>query len=389
MWIEKDGYKEEALIGDGIEHNGKLWCLCSNFNRMYCIDIAEGIVEKRIILENNYNSGIHLYSKILCISDSLYLIPFHSKMLVKYHIYSGEIQYIDFSNFCEESVNGELFITGCCYKQYIFMFPYRYGNILRFDTKNNQIDFLELPNRIDNKYSKRSFVRRSIVEKKHIWIAEDRGNLILQINVENMQGTWIEFPDHLHIRDISLCNEEMLCLDISGKVIVYNIKTKANSIIFDVESSQYGFVEKSKDSIWLIPSNTNSIIRYTKEGQIKEIKYPDNFIFSKNIINNCRRTFSNVYCNKSKMVIMPRCNNVLIEIDKIRDEIIFKKINFSKEVKEKMKESFYQEIEKNYFVTEQQGRIEWFIDSLDGNISINPINKKNKGKLIFQMITNR
>ena len=76
------------------------------------------------------------------------------------------------------------------------------------------------------------------------------------------------------------------------------------------------------------------------------------------------RTFSNVVCDENKTIIMPRCNNVLITLDKIKETVIFNDISCANELHEKIITDFSNDLQNKEFVTECEGALETMLNLL-------------------------
>ncbi len=388
MWIETEKIKEEILIGDGIECGGKLWCLCSNLNRMYCINVENMLIENRTVFEEISKSKAHLFSKIIKVKKNLYLIPYHSKKMIRYQIDKGKIEYTDFSDLYAECGFNGMFITGCKVGKYIFLFPYKYKNVIRVDTENNQLNFLKYSENRNQGKIRFPFIRRCAVRENMIWSAEDGGDRILQIDTKKMEGIWISLGKNILIRDICIYGEKLFCLDILGKIVVFDTITKKVEVILDLKSDRYGFVEKTEKFIWLIPSGSNQILKYSEEKQMEFIDYPYDFKFSSTILKSKMRTFSNIHSDESKIIIMPRCNNILIKIDKKYEDISFDKISLSEEMTCKIENDFCKKIKKYCFATEKEAKLEWFVEFLKNDKKSSLQNNNKIGTLVYSIIEN-
>lgn len=359
MHLEENGYHKNILIGNGTKLGEKLWCYCSNSNDIYCIAIQEACVTKKIIFDGIPEEKQHPFGTVLTVAECLYFVPYFGKDMVRYYIDSGETEYIDLGYLYTEAGNRGMFIAGGCYKHFLFLFPFDYHNIARFDTNNKQIDLLQVP---ESNEKRLPFIRRCIVKENNIWIAEDGGNRILRVDAEKMQSRWFPLQEDIRIRDLCIWGEKIYCLDAAGKIITFDTKSGSGIIFADIKSEQFGFIEKSTNYIWLIPNKTNRIIRYSKKRGVEEIDYPDNFVFDSLFLTGKVRTFSSLYSNETEAIVMPRCNNTLIKIDKVEEKIEFIDITYSKSLRQEIKDGFFTKLSKSSPVPESEGNMEWFLE---------------------------
>lgn len=365
MFLEAKKYRKEVLVGPGVEVNGKIWCAGSS--KLYTINASDAVLEyeKDIDIQSDHISNP--FFGILHYDGYLYLVPLCCNIMVKFCLYNHTIEYFDFTDiYTPYQVNNcrYLFISSCQINNYLYLFPYRYGSIVRFNVDNNQIELLQLPADTKVKSKNFLFIRRCAISKEHIFIAQDEGSSILQINIKSEKMQWINLPDEIHIRDICLWKEEILILDIAGKIFSISIIDMRITEIYNVNSDKFGFLEKTENYIWLIPTGTNEILRYSSNSGVESIRYPQNFKFSSIFLREGMRTFSYVFSDENKMIIPPRCNNVLITLDKINETVIFNDILCANELHEKIITDFSNDLQNKESVTECEGALETMLDLL-------------------------
>lgn len=367
MLLEAKKYRKEVLVGPGIEVNGKIWCVGSHNSKLYAINASDAVLEYEKDIDIKSNNDSYLLAGVLHYDGCLYLVPLYCNSMVKFYLNNHNIEYFDFADIYAVKDTKELFISSCQINNYLYLFPYRYGSIVRFNTDNDQTELLQLP--ADAKVQSKDFlfIRRCATSEEHIFIAQDKGSSILQLNIKSEKMHWINLPDTIHIRDICLWKEEIFILDISGKIFTVSIKDMRITEIFNVNSDQFGLLEKTENYIWLIPTGTNEILRYSSNNGVESIQYPQNFKFSSGFLESGMRTFSSVACDENKMIIMPRCNNVLITLDKRKESVIFKDISCSNELQEKIIEDLSNDIKNKESVTEYEGALEIMLDLLKNN----------------------
>ncbi|MCH5259077.1 MAG: hypothetical protein J1F18_04950 [Lachnospiraceae bacterium] len=367
MFLEAKKYRKEVSVGPGIEVNGEIWCVGKHNSKLYAINANDTVLkyEKDIDIKSDHISNS--FFGILHYDGYLYLVPLCCNIMVKFCLRNHNIEYFDFTDiYTPDQINNcrYLFISSCQVDNYLYLFPYRYGSIVRFNTDNNQTELLPLP--ADTKVKSKDFLftRRCAISEEHIFIAQDKGSSILQLNIKSEKMQWINLPDTIHIQDICLWKEEIFILDISGEIFTVSIKDMRITEILNVNSDKFGFLEKTENYIWLIPTGTNEIIRCSSNNGVEAIQYPQNFKFSSSILKSGARTFSNVFCDENKMIIMPRCNNVLITIDKRKESVIFNDISCSNDIQEKLISDFSNDIINKELITESEGALELMLDVL-------------------------
>lgn len=389
MFLEVKKYRKEVLVGAGIEVNGEIWCVGKHNGKLYAINANDTVLkyEKDIGIKSDPIS--YLFSGILHHDGYLYLVPLCCNIMVKFCLHNHNIEYFDFTDiYTPYQVNNcrYLFISSCQVNNYLYLFPYRYGSIVRFNIDNNQTELLQLPADTKVKSTDFLFIRRCAISEEYIFIAQDKGSSILQINIKSEKMQWINLPDTIHIRDICLWKEEIFILDIAGKIFTVNIKDMRITEIFNVNSDQFGFLERSENYIWLIPTGTNEILRYSSNDGVESIRYPPNFIFSSMFLKEGARTFSYVFSDENKMIIPPRCNNVLITIDKRKENVIFNDISCSNDIQDKLISDFSNDIKNKESVTECEGTLELMLNILK-NYDYGDT-RKNTGSNIGEVIKN-
>ena len=362
MFLEAKKYRKEVIVGPGIEVNGKIWCAGSS--KLYTINASDTVLEYEKDIDIKSDHIKYRFSGILHYDGCLYLVPFYCHSMVKFYLNNHNIEYFDFSDIYAVKDTRELFISSCQINNYLYLFPYRYGSIVRFNVDNNQTELLQLPADTKVKSKDFLFIRRCAISEEYIFIAQDEGNSILQINIKSEKMQWINLLDTIHIRDICLWKKEIFILDITGKIYTISIKDMRITEIFNVNSDQFGFLEKTQNYIWLIPTGTNEILRYSSNSGVESIRYPQNFKFSSMFLKEGIRTFSNVVCDENKTIIMPRCNNVLITLDKIKETVIFNDISCANELHEKIITDFSNDLQNKEFVTECEGALETMLNLL-------------------------
>lgn len=359
MHLEESGYHKDILIGNGIKIDEELWCYCSDSNDIYRISVRQAGITKKVVFDGILEEKRHPFGVVLRVSECLYLIPYFGKHIVQYYLESGKTKYTDLGELYAEAGDKGLFIAGCVYEHFLFLFPYDYQNIIRFDTDNKYIDLLKMP---EGNEKRLPFIRRCAVRESNIWIAEDGGNRILQVDAEKMESRWFPLKEDVHIRDLCMCEEKIYCLDTVGRIIIFDTELEREILFADIKSENFGFLEKSANYIWLIPNKTNRIARYSEEKGIEEINYPDDFVFDALFRDGKVRTFSGVYSNEAEAIIMPRCNNTLIRVDKIEEKIEFINITCLESLKQQIKDGFSRKLREGSFVPESEGCMEWFLE---------------------------
>lgn len=370
MFLEANKYRKEVAVGAGIEVNGEIWCVGKHNSKLYAINANDAVLKYEKDIDIKSDHILNPFFGILHYDGYLYLVPLCCNIMVKFCLHNHNIEYFDFTDiYTPYQVNNcrYLFISSCQINNYLYLFPYRYGSIVRFNVDNNQTELLQLPADTKVKSKDFLFIRRCAISEKHIFIAQDKGNNILQINIKSEKMQWINLPDEIHIRDICLWKEEIFILDIAGKIFSLSIMDMRITEIFDVDSDKFGFLEKTQNYIWLIPTGTNEILRYSSNDGVESIKYPPNFNFSSMFLKDGARTFSYVFSDKNKMIIPPCRNNVLITIDKRKESVIFNDISCSNDIQNKLISDFSNDIKNKESVTECEGALELMLNLLKNN----------------------
>ena len=370
MFLEAKKYRKEVAVGAGIEVNGEIWCVGKHNSKLYAINANDNVLKYEKDIDIKSDHILNPFFGILHYDGYLYLVPLCCNIMVKFCLRNHNIEYFDFTDiYTPYQVNNYryLFISSCQINNYLYLFPYRCGSIVRFNVDNNQTELLQLPTDTKVKSKDFLFIRRCAISEKYIFIAQDKGCSILQINIKNEKMQWINLPDEIHIRDICLWKEEIYILDITGKIFTISFKDIQITEIFDVDSDQFGFLEKTQNYIWLIPTGTNEILRYSSYDGVESIKYPPNFNFSYMFLKDGARTFSYVFSDENKMIIPPRCNNVLITIDKRKESVIFNDISCSNDIQDQIISDFSNDIKNKESVTECEGALELMLNFFKNN----------------------
>jgi len=170
-----------------------IWFTARYFNGFFKLDKKDYSLEWMGAFpgEKNFESYLDsLYKKLIEINGVLYFLPFSAKEMASYSIDSGMLEKIKL-----EGDFSEAFFNAFAYKDFIFLTPYSYPAIVKFNTKTKEVSYYkDYVDKIKNKTSEMkngSFMYPEVVGQ-YIWLASSSSNIVVSFDMEACVSTIYE-----------------------------------------------------------------------------------------------------------------------------------------------------------------------------------------------------
>ena len=356
---EKDDIFEYCMeTSAGSIYAGKKYFFDFLRSQIYCIN--KNCVEKKIVIEE-IEKQAHLFGTVLKKEPYFYIAPNNGNRMIRYHCDEEKLDYIvlgkDYlmkDGYCH-------FTSGSVIENRLFLFSAKAEKVICFDTEKNAIDLIDFSK--EKIRTEAPLIRRSTVVEREIWTAEDGGNIVFIIDSKTLKVESIQLKEEIAIVDICYEKNEVFLLDLSGKIFSVDPKSRKEKFVVDTGRKKYGFIIKTENWIWLIPQGAENIIKISEKQGVDEIKYPSDYKFANYCLKKGPRAFANIIDQELYVYTLPRNNNYMIEIDKIREEIYFKKIVYSRELRSQIKEELFDNmVRKRKIEKETNGGLNLFLE---------------------------
>lgn len=251
-------------------------------NQLYCAPKHDYVYEYYCDL-SSYSGGAY-YKRVIEIAGKIYVCPQNAQnILVIEH--NQIIKRIDLKN---EANRPGAFSTALIADGYLYLLPFYYSAIVRYDTKGGQVDYIEGYQKYFVKNVRGEWrIGGSCVWRKYIMIASPDKNEVLAIDSASMQVSVIEIRTS----------------NVSGYMVMV----------------------PEGDEIWLLPYDGKVIIRWNPTtGMITEYnQFPENFQCTNRPHGYVcmERPFSGMAFSQELVIVSPYWGNMFLSINKKTGEV--------------------------------------------------------------------
>jgi len=269
----------------------KLWFVNYLENLLCCYSIKEG---KLLLLENIPYTGKRaevLYSDIVEKDGKLILIPSNVFDIAVYDKKSRKFEMVQIDASPQEY---NLFSRGVLYGNYVYLVPYKYKKMLRFNLKNYEIEEVA-EFEIETNGEEMTFSYSSYSDERWIYFALQGKNIILFFDMKNNEYHMIEIGD-IEDRFSALCvidEKHLAIINQFGQVLILD----TNTFEWEKKGEKYEFLKlqqhievstlenrfsdciKIENKIIFFPALASSVIEYSiSEKTTKQIKWEDEIL---------------------------------------------------------------------------------------------------------------
>lgn len=306
--------KASLLFGEYSAEGENLWFVADGYNVLCKMHLPSGKITPLYQFDNFSIHGGR-YSKPLRKGNRLILSPLNAKEICDYNLDTKEVKMISL----EEPLAWGNFGRSVCYQQYIFMMPYRYPAILRYDLRNGQCTYYT-----------------------------DCIQELLQYRTSDHDELFVGFC----VRENKILAPTLL----TNKVLEFDMNTgnyKFHTI--GPNDANYANIIDDGRAYWLIPWTTKSIVRWNyMTGQTKEYHdYPENFTCAADWNTGDTYMFSGTAYNNGSIWFFPGLSNMIMRLDIATGQI--KKVNLPLPYEENTCKSQFYIQQNNYFSISNYG----------------------------------
>lgn len=216
------------------------------------------------------------------------------------------------------------------YENYIFFFPMLGFKIMKIDLNDlSHVEFICLP--ILEIGKKGYFTKRFIRKGDYLIIPCACTNKVLFFNLKNDRYEWkkLNFGEN-GFADIESYKNKIYLLTQDGKVIEtsYDFRMQ-REIVLDEE---YGFLVACYDKLILIPKHDNKFLKVGIQNlELSPVEYPVENIFNNDYVQSGMITFSDIAYDEKRAILLPRCSNMIVIIDKLNGTLDFHDWTFARQ----------------------------------------------------------
>lgn len=285
MLVQRTATEEEkaSVLSSNVCIDGdNLWMVADGYNVLCKMNLLSGEIRSFFKFEGTIGKD-GIYPSPLKFENRLILAPFNVQEICEYNLDTQVIK----KTALREPLEWGNFRQSIVYKNYVFMIPYRYPAILRYDLRTGTCTYYK-------KCIKELLKYRTSNRTELLGTCCVRGNKFLA-------------P--------TLVSNHILEFDMdSGGYKIYPIGP--------VEANYAGIIDDGHD-YWLIPWTTTAIIRWNyMTGEVKEYKdYPDGFVCTGDLNGGDSYMFGGAVYSNNVIWLFPCYANMILCLDVVTGQI--------------------------------------------------------------------
>lgn len=317
------------------------WLVNGGYNGLSKVNIHTGKFEFFAEIPSEQRDGVYLFSNILKINDKLLLTPFNGKEIAIYDINSGEFEKHSINKDFVSQISNNL-IKAIYYKNYIYITPFMYKAIIRYDVHTKKLKYYtdwydHLKPYIHNN-EKPLFANGVCVRGNVLLMAFAQDNLIMEFDMDtgdskvhtvgckgnNYWNMTFDGKDYWLIQNENNNNNE--------SIVKWNYETgetvEYSDFPLGFNAVQHNFNEIVHCGNYLLafPRHSNMIVRIDRStGEMSEFKtnlgYKEGERRSEFDNQKCNYYFAKIYDDQF-IVAMSMSDNSLIKIDVKTEEVL-------------------------------------------------------------------
>ena len=330
--LENRGYR----ISCGCINDGNIWCTSYIGNMILKISVESKSIEYVAGFEQEPSITMGLYRAAESNGDNVIFIPGYAKNVTIFNCNTKSMSCINVEEYLP-IVNTLRVISYYVFDNKLWLFPAADVPTVIIDLDSYEIETDDSFAKIIRDYNKTKIIslgRHLAVNNERIIYAAGKENYFIDYNLINRCGKLIELPSDIAMGgDIVLNNDEVWFSRCGFKGIgKYNIITNQLDLYdYDIDSSLLKKNVRTGDNrlkaqpfqnmillgdyLWLLPLNTNCIVKFNIKNNKFEIAYKINGTgMDSECFDNFWTSLGSVVSG-NKIFIMPYCYNRMIEID--------------------------------------------------------------------------
>ncbi|MBD8497953.1 hypothetical protein [Paenibacillus arenosi] len=284
------------------------WCSMGDSNRLSKINLETNQIEDNFIIPTERRDGYLLYSNIIQYENKIILTPHLANEIAVFDLHS-----LSFKKETIKKYNGNdpvKFTKAILYKNYVFMTPYMYPAIIRYDIETGELkyytDWYDSLHPYISDRNKPLFVNGVYSRNNLMMLAFAQDNIIMEFNMD------------------------------SGSTKIHRVGNPGNNY--------WGMTFDGKE-YWLIQNESDkaeAIVKWNYEtGETVEYSdFPNEFIGNK-------KNFNEIICCGEYLLVFPRFSNMIVKIDVATGKMSEFKTGL--DYKEGERKSSYYHLKCNYY----------------------------------------
>ena len=271
-------------------------------------------------IDENENSW--LYVTCMEINNILYFIPYKAKHMLGYHLDTNEFEKI----FIWDRETTPMYHKAAYCHDKIYLFPEIGNEIFIYNIKTGQREFCKVQVAVEG--SERTFFREIFRENNWIWSVTGQDTNVYGYNIEENRYQKFTLKNSDKIINLTGAGKELFLLTRYGKVIVWNMESGEEKVLFDSASQleePYFAIRYSFNKLWMIPRYDDFIrvidLSGTEKGKwdLSHLPEKQSGMFE-SVVQQDEFLFMNAYCNG--ILVVADTKKCQIEIKDIRMDVI-------------------------------------------------------------------
>lgn len=388
----KDGASQEYLPFDGgTYYDKKIWCVCSEDNTLYTINVENAEINHVCDLGGEEEEGSRLYLRTFFYKGMIYLTPCYSKNFAVFDTVTKKKKVYECEGLSDVS---HKFYSIASYKDAIYVFPLYEDCILRYDIQTKQINCLRemmLQGIEAEQYKQRGyFTKRNVILGNIVIIPSAFTNKVFVMDMDTQKFSWkVIHGTSGGFADIEIWNDDIYLLDNEMRILKTDLAFEKNAEKIYQFREKYGYMIMCSNQFAMIPKYDNKIALFdVRQLKVKFLEYPVNHKFYEEAVINHQVMFSEIVILKKEIYLIPRNSNMLVKIQ--RDTLVTDYVpwSISKKTLEFLQERVKERLRSDKTVFESKEGIRALLSIISENKTDRTDNgqKEQCGKTIYKNI---